>query len=191
MERDKSGLTKFLSAGMALLGLAMLSACSSAPPLFWEEEETEAALLDVSGDYKIGKPYQISGVWYYPHHDPNYDETGIASWYGPGFHGRTTANGEIFDQNAMTAAHTTLPLPVVVRVVNLENGRSMLLRVNDRGPFVDGRIIDVSRAAAERLGFLRQGLTLVRVQYVRGGPGPNAPRRATASAPIPLAPADP
>ena len=151
-------LARFPMLGLLLLGSA---ACS-----FGEKTPT------LSGsDYKIGVPYEIFGVWYYPHHDPDYDETGIASWYGPGFHGRTTANGEIYDQEALTAAHPTLPMPVLVRVTNLENGRSQVLRINDRGPFVDGRIIDVSRHAAERLGFRRQGTAWVRVQYLEGGPG--------------------
>lgn len=97
---------------------------------------------------------------------PNYDEVGIASWYGPKFHGRPTANGEIYDMNALTAAHTTLPLPSIVRVTNLENGRSMLLRVNDRGPFVKGRLIDVSRRAAQLLGFAAKGTARVRVENV-------------------------
>ncbi len=113
--------------------------------------------------YKIGSPYQIEATWYYPAVDYGYDETGIASWYGPKFHGGRTANGEIFDMNALSAAHRTLPLPSVVRVTNLENGRSMVLRVNDRGPFSRGRIIDVSRRAAQLLGFHRNGTARVRV----------------------------
>lgn len=161
-----------------LLCMTMLSACSGAPA------RDRKQLLDVSGDYKIGRPYEISGVWYYPHHDPGYDEIGIASWYGPGFHGKSTASGEIYDQNALTAAHPTLPLPVIVRVTHLENGRSLLLRVNDRGPFVDGRIIDVSRSAAERLGFRHQGLAWVRVQYVSGGPSGDINQLASAPGPV-------
>jgi rare lipoprotein A len=115
------------------------------------------------GYYKVGNPYQIGGVWYYPKEDYAYDETGIASWYGPGFHERLTANGERFDQNELTAAHRSLQLPSVVRVTNLENGRSVLLRVNDRGPFAHGRIIDVSRRGAQLLGFEQQGTARVRV----------------------------
>jgi len=131
--------------------------------------------------YKVGKPYQIAGVWYYPAVDYNYAETGIASWYGPKFHGRPTANGEVFDMNKLSAAHRTLPLPSMVRVTNLENGRSMKLRVNDRGPFAHGRIIDISRRGAQLLGFHRQGTARVRVEIIadesrrmaasmRGGP---------------------
>ncbi len=113
---------------------------------------------------KVGTPYQIDGVWYYPHEDAHYDKVGIASWYGPGFDGRPTATGEIYDMNGLTAAHTTLPLPTNVEVTNLENGRSLVLRVNDRGPFVGNRVIDVSRRAAQLLGFAQQGTAKVRVR---------------------------
>lgn len=116
--------------------------------------------------YKIGKPYQIAGVWYYPEEDYEYDESGIASWYGAKFHGRRTANGEVYDMNALTAAHRTLPMPSFVRVTNLENGRSLILRVNDRGPFARGRIIDISRRGAQLLNFQRQGTARVRVQVL-------------------------
>lgn len=118
------------------------------------------------GVYKVGKPYQVAGVWYYPAEDYDYDETGIASWYGPGFHAERTANGEIYDQNALTAAHKTLPMPSLVRVTNLENGRSIVLRINDRGPFVAGRIIDLSRRAAQLLGVEQKGTAKVRVQIL-------------------------
>lgn len=116
--------------------------------------------------YRVGKPYQIDGVWYYPKEDWSYDQTGVASWYGKPFDGRRTANGEIFNLRAMTAAHRTLPMPVVVRVTNLDNGKWVTLRVNDRGPFVatSDRIIDVSRHAAHVLGFEHHGLAPVRVQ---------------------------
>lgn len=97
------------------------------------------------GTAKIGKPYQIDGIWYYPAEDLTYDETGIASWYGEPFHGRKTANGAVYDMNKMTAAHKTLPLPTDVRVTNLENGRSVIVTVNDRGPFAHSRIIDLSK----------------------------------------------
>ena len=118
------------------------------------------------GLYKVGQPYQVDGIWYYPHQDLNYDETGIASWYGEAFNGRHTANGEVFDLNGLTAAHHTLALPSVVQVTNLENGRSLTLRVNDRGPFAHGRIIDVSRHAAQLLGFEQQGTAKVRVRVL-------------------------
>lgn len=127
------------------------------------------------GHYKVGKPYQVAGVWYYPREDERYDATGIGSWYGPQFHGKRTANGEIFDQEAITAAHPTLPMPVLARVTNLENGRSLIVRINDRGPFVAGREIDLSRRAAEILGYDRKGTAKVRVQYVGRAPLPGQP----------------
>jgi rare lipoprotein A len=118
-----------------------------------------------AGNYKVGTPYQIAGVWYYPKEDPFYDETGVASWYGEDFHGKATANGERYDMDALTAAHRTLPMPTIVRVTNLENGRSIKLRVNDRGPYARGRIIDVSNRAAKLLGFSNKGTARVRVQF--------------------------
>ena len=122
------------------------------------------------GHYKVGQPYQVAGVWYHPKPEPSYDEVGMASWYGPKFHGRRTANGEIYDQNAMTAAHPTLPMPSLVEVTNLANGRKVVLRINDRGPFAKGRIIDVSKAAANQLGFIKKGVTQVRVRVVEEAP---------------------
>ncbi|GAB3455305.1 septal ring lytic transglycosylase RlpA family protein [Insolitispirillum peregrinum] len=118
------------------------------------------------GGYKIGKPYQIDGVWYYPQEDFNYVEEGVSSWYGPSFHGKSTANGETYDMMDLTAAHRTLPMPSVVRVTNMENGRSLVVRVNDRGPFARNRIIDVSKRAAQLLGFHEQGTTRVRVEIL-------------------------
>ncbi|MFH1803544.1 MAG: septal ring lytic transglycosylase RlpA family protein [Pseudomonadota bacterium] len=118
------------------------------------------------GAYKIGTPYEIAGQWYYPAVDYEYQETGIASWYGPKFHGKRTANGELFDQNVVSGAHRTLPLPSIVRVTNLENGRSIKVRINDRGPFSHGRIIDMSRKAAELLGFEKKGTAKVRVEIL-------------------------
>jgi rare lipoprotein A len=118
------------------------------------------------GHYKVGNPYQINGAWYYPAEDWDYDETGIASWYGPGFHQKTTANGEIFDQNEVTAAHRTLPMPSLVRVTNLDNGRSLVVKVNDRGPYANGRILDLSRKSSQLLGFEKQGTARVRVQIL-------------------------
>ena len=122
------------------------------------------------GRYKIGSPYRIAGRWYYPKHQPDYDRVGIASWYGRDFHGRKTANGEIYDLNALTAAHPTLPLPSLVYVTNLANNRTMLVRVNDRGPYAHNRIIDLSRRVAEALDFRGKGITRVRVRY--HGPAP-------------------
>jgi rare lipoprotein A len=121
---------------------------------------------DTRGHYKVGEPYQVAGVWYYPKVDLEYRETGIASWYGPGFHGRRTANGEVYDQDGLTAAHRTLPMPSMVRITNLENGRSIVVRVNDRGPFKHGRIIDLSHRGAQLLGFLKKGTAKVEVQIL-------------------------
>jgi rare lipoprotein A len=115
---------------------------------------------------KIGNPYQVFGVWYYPADDKGYDERGIASWYGPGFHALNTANGETYDQQAISAAHKTLPLPSYVEVENLDNGRRLTVRINDRGPFVDGRIIDLSQRSAQLLGVDRPGTARVRVHRV-------------------------
>ena len=117
--------------------------------------------------YKLGKPYQVDGAWFYPKVDYEYNETGIASWYGPDFHGKSTANGEIFDQNALTAAHKTLPMPTIVRVTNLENGRSIEVRINDRGPFKNNRVIDLTKRGAQLLGFEGQGTAKVRVQVMK------------------------
>ena len=122
--------------------------------------------------YKVGNPYQVNGVWYYPAVDYNYDQTGIASWYGPGFVGHATANGEEYDQDALTAAHKTLPMPSLVRVTNLENGRQIQIRINDRGPFVNDRIIDLSRRGAQLLGMVNNGTAKVRVQIMAGGEPP-------------------
>lgn len=142
----------------------VLAACGSHPPAPSAYAPGSSAAIHSPGTYKVGKPYQIDGIWYYPREDWSYDETGIASWYGEQFHGRYTADGEIFNLNDLSAAHRTLPMPVVVRVTNLENGRSIKLRVNDRGPYARGRIIDVSRRAAQMLGFEGQGTAKVRVQ---------------------------
>lgn len=125
---------------------------------------------------RVGKPYQIDGRWYYPAEQPNYDEIGTASWYGEKFHNHYTADGEVFDMNIPTAAHKTLPLPCLVEVTNLANGRKMVVRVNDRGPFVGDRLIDMSRQAAMELGFYGQGVTQVRVRYV--GPATDTPGKA-------------
>ncbi|RMH51974.1 MAG: septal ring lytic transglycosylase RlpA family protein [Zetaproteobacteria bacterium] len=136
------------------------------------------------GARKAGRPYRVGGRWYHPLQSAaGYDETGIASWYGRDFHGRRTANGEIYDMHAMTAAHKTLPLPTMVRVTNLENGRSVVVRVNDRGPFVKNRLIDLSYAAARALGFDRKGTARVRVQALEGA--------ASAAPPPPVASASP
>jgi peptidoglycan lytic transglycosylase len=145
-----------------LLTLILLAGCGSTSERANVPTDPSAS---VPG-YKVGKPYRINGVWYYPSVDYDYREIGVASWYGPGFHGRSTANGEAYDMNDLTAAHRTLPMPSIVRVTNLENGRSIKLRVNDRGPFVGNRIIDVSRRAAQLLGFHIGGTARVLVENV-------------------------
>ena len=117
--------------------------------------------------YKIGAKYNVGGKYYYPKKDLNYNKTGIASWYGPKFHGKLTANGEIYNQYALTAAHKTLPLPSAVKVTNLKNNKSLILRINDRGPFVNDRIIDLSSKAADMLDLKKAGTGLVRVKVLR------------------------
>lgn len=120
--------------------------------------------------YKIGPPYRIGTNWYVPHEDPAYDRTGTGSWYGADFNGRRTANGEIYDMEALTAAHPTLALPSYVSVTNLANGRTILVRVNDRGPYAGGRIIDLSKASARALGYAEQGTAHLRVRYAGRAP---------------------
>jgi len=151
-----------------LLLLSLLAACAeTALVVHTAKEIAKISKPPIpKGRYKVGTPYQIKNVWYYPKIDYEYNETGIASWYGPNFHQKLTANGEIFDQNAFTAAHRTLPMPSIVRVTNLENGRSLIVRINDRGPFAHGRIIDLSRRSAQLLGFARKGTAKTRVQIL-------------------------
>ena len=149
----------------ALFSVLALTACGSgrvAPP----SGTLSGTPTNNGGYYKVGKPYQIKGNWYYPEENYSYDETGIASWYGADFHDQATANGEIYNKNELTAAHKTLPMPSLARVTNLENGRSIVVRVNDRGPFSGARIIDVSQRAAQLLGFERIGTAKVRVQVL-------------------------
>jgi rare lipoprotein A len=146
---------------LAVLALALLAgACSSSRGIPGPTGTPYRA-------YIVGQPYQINGRTYTPQEDFDYDRIGVASWYGSDFHGRRTANGETYDMNAMTAAHPTLPMPTIVRVTNLDNGRSIVVRINDRGPFADDRIIDLSRAGARELGFENNGLTRVRVSVMR------------------------
>ncbi len=122
------------------------------------------------GREMIGEPYEVAGRWFYPRADDSYDRTGRASWYGEAFHKRMTSNGEWFDMDYLSAAHATMPLPSYVKVTNVANGRAVVLRVNDRGPFVGDRIIDVSKKAAQALDFQKSGTANVRVQYL--GPAP-------------------
>lgn len=181
---------------VAALGCAGLAACAT--PLPTRLPQTTSTARPYSGPPAPGsttglrgteKPYQIKGIWYYPKADPGYDERGVGSWYGEQFHNRRTANGEIFDMDLPSAAHKTLPLPSIVEVTNLDNGRKMQVRVNDRGPFIDGRIIDLSKAAAEQLGYGRAGVARVRVRYI--GPAAKTPfdqRRMIAATPPPAQP---
>ena len=122
------------------------------------------------GTYRVGKPYTVAGRVYVPEEDVNYQQEGMASWYGDDFHGRLTANGEVFDMGALTAAHPTLPMPSYARVTNLTNGKSLIVRVNDRGPYHGNRLIDVSNKAAELLEFKGSGVAKVRVEYVGRAP---------------------
>jgi len=162
--------------GAILMAGASLTACASVSPptARYPVHSTQLAQAPSKGPsgYKTGEPYQVGGIWYVPHEQPDYDETGTASWYGPAFNQKATADGEIFDMNGFSAAHTTLPLPSMVEVTNLDNGKKLTVRVNDRGPFVGGRIIDLSYAAAQELGYAEKGLAKVRVRYV--GPAPLA-----------------
>ncbi|HXH72729.1 MAG TPA: septal ring lytic transglycosylase RlpA family protein [Mariprofundaceae bacterium] len=178
-------MRRVLKPGLALLALAALLAGCGGKHVGAEGGK----LPDGSGGYyKTGSPYEVSGRWYTPLKSAaGYDETGIASWYGRDFHGKSTANGERYDMHAMSAAHKTLPLPTIVRVTNLENGRSVIVRVNDRGPFVKNRLIDLSYAAANALGFADDGTARVRVQTL----DVNTPALPLTAQQAPAAPAIP
>jgi rare lipoprotein A len=158
-----SGVFRLLAVAGALV---MVAACAETKLAVETTKVVTRKDPQVSGPYKVGKPYQVKGVWYYPQPDYDYDESGIASWYGPGFNAEQTANGEVYNENDLTAAHKTLPMPTLVRVTNLENGRSIVVRINDRGPFVNNRIIDMSRRGAQLLGFEQNGTAKVRVQVL-------------------------
>ena len=173
-ERPRRG--RYLTRLSILLSASLLLASCS----LWKEELDHAGnprLVEYGqpvpkggGIYKVGKPYQIGGKWYHPKEDENYTNVGVASWYGLDFHGRLTANGEIYDMDSLSAAHPTLPLPSYVKVENLENGRKVVVRVNDRGPYARGREIDLSKRAAELLAFKNKGTAKVQVSYL--GPAP-------------------
>ncbi len=169
---------------VSLLGFAAgclaLAACSSGPSSRIDPRYGVAASARViepgqpvpkgGGVYRVGKPYMVAGREYVPQEDVNYSAVGLASWYGDDFHGRYTANGEIFDMNSLSAAHPTLPLPSYVRVTNLANHKSVVVRVNDRGPYVGNRLIDVSVSTAKLLGFYGHGVARVKVDYVGRAP---------------------
>lgn len=178
-----------LRATLVLLCTLALAACGGRPTLNTGTAPPVQRGPVADSPIKIGKPYQIGGIWYYPADEAGYDEVGYASWYGDAFHGGPTANGEQFDMHMVGAAHKTLPLPSYVEVTAIDTGRTVLVRVNDRGPFVANRIIDLSRRAAEELGITRQGVARVRVRRVYPGEadrlalrsGRPAAERATAS----------
>ena len=152
---------------LAVVGLLALAACAEVELVSHAAKQVQPdSHARGQGQYKVGTPYEIDGIWYYPRVDYGYRETGIASWYGPKFHGNDTANGEVFNQYELTAAHRTLPMPSLVRVTNLENGRAIVVRVNDRGPFKNGRIIDLSTRAAQLLGFHQEGTAKVLVEIL-------------------------
>ncbi len=162
-----------IALSLVLIGLGLV-ACSG---ITYQSVATRRPSYPVAhptpkggGRYVVGKPYFTHGRWYYPATNPGYNRVGTASWYGAKFHGRRTANGEVYDMRRLTAAHPTLPLPSYLEVINLNNGRSLLVRANDRGPFISGRIVDLSARAAELLGFKHAGTTRVRVRYL--GPAP-------------------
>lgn len=154
---------------LLLIPLFILAGCSSTgtPEIGNLSPQAQAVVIkQYGGIYKVGNPYQIMGRWYYPKEDYDYSEVGMASWYGDDFHAKKTANGEKYDMNTLTAAHRTLPLPSIVKVTNLENGRSLVVRVNDRGPYAKERIIDLSKRAAGLLGYQTKGITKVKVEIM-------------------------
>jgi rare lipoprotein A len=158
---------KSLSLWTVICASLLLQACGSSTPYTVDGVPGYSKSGKAKSPYvKLGRAYSIKGETYYPKHEPDYDDTGVASWYGPNFHGKQTANGEIYNQYAMTAAHKTLPLPSVVRVTHRENGRSIIVRVNDRGPYADERIIDLSKKAAQKLDMIGSGIAPVRVEYL-------------------------
>ena len=163
-----------LHVGVLMLAAASLGACAGSNPF---ESKYSKRIVEEGepipkggGSYKVGQPYQLNGRTYYPGENKSYRVEGIASWYGPDFHGRETANGEVYDMNGISAAHPTLPLPSYLRVTNLANGRSIIVRLNDRGPYAKNRLIDLSIGTAKALDFYGGGLARVRVEYE--GPAP-------------------
>ena len=171
------GDKRLVRLGVVAFGCLMLANCSSGPRVATFGNSSNPRLVEVGqpapkggGRYAVGKPYSVNGRTYYPAENTHYRAEGLASWYGEDFHGRRTANGEIYDMESISAAHATLPMPSYVRVTNLQNGRSMIVRVNDRGPYHPNRIIDLSSRAAEVLGLHQQGTTRVRVEFVGTAP---------------------
>src|SRR5712691_2005894 len=157
-------------AGALVLGSLLLAHCSAGNKYSAKVVEDGEPVPKGGGSYKVGKPYNINGRTYFPSENMAYRADGIASWYGPDFHGRLTANGEVYDMHGISAAHTTMPLPSYARVTNLANGRSIVVRVNDRGPYTRNRIIDLSVGTAKALKFYGQGLASVQVEYLGRAP---------------------
>jgi rare lipoprotein A len=157
-------------AGALVLGALVLAHCSAGNKYSAKVVEDGEPVPKGGGNYKVGKPYTINGRTYFPSENMSYRAEGIASWYGPDFHGRLTANGEVYDMHGISAAHTTMPLPSYARVTNLANGRSIVVRVNDRGPYARNRIIDLSVGTAKALKFYGQGLASVQVEYLGRAP---------------------
>lgn len=160
-------LTFPLSGTLRLCSMAALAASLAACGSSSKGGGGASGSVAQRGTYKIGQPYKIDGVTYTPRETFTLTETGTASWYGPGFHGKSTANGERYDQSDRTAAHRTLQMPAIVRVTNLENGRSTVVRVNDRGPFARSRVIDLSRTAAEEIDMVGRGTARVRIDQLQ------------------------
>ncbi|WP_043879237.1 septal ring lytic transglycosylase RlpA family protein [Azorhizobium caulinodans] len=179
-------IVSFVRASRGTVGVAVLclslAACSSAGKLASQIDPKYGVSASPKvvadgqpvpkggGTYRVGKPYVIAGRTYVPQENPDYKAEGVASWYGDDFHGRLTANGEVFDRTSISAAHPTLPMPSYVRVTNIQNGRSIIVRINDRGPYHQNRVIDVSHRTADLLGFSSKGVARVKVEYVGRAP---------------------
>jgi rare lipoprotein A len=153
-------------APIALDRYSAKTGSSSSPRMFTDGDQIPKG----GGHYKLGAPYKIANRWYAPAEEPGYDKVGLASWYGTDFHGRKTANGEAFDMYALTAAHPTLPLPSYAYVTSTRTGRTVLVRINDRGPYAHDRVMDLSRRTAEALGIAAAGVSEVRVKYAGRAP---------------------
>ena len=166
-----------LRVALVVVGAASLVACAGVPQPHYgisPAVSSAASVAPMTTGHAWDRPYVVGGVRYTPHEQPNYNMVGVASWYGEAYDGRRTSNGEIFDMTAVSGAHTTLPLPAMVEVTNLANGRKLVVRVNDRGPFVGNRIIDLSQEAARQLGYENSGLARVRVRYLGPGAAPGS-----------------
>ncbi len=188
MKTKKKAIIKFAVASVAI-SLLFLPGCASK-----EEIRKKVGVgrksTPASGKLKSARPYVVNGIQYYPLADAyGYEETGIASWYGKQFHGKKTSSGEVYDMDDMTAAHKTLPLQTMVEVTRLDTNKALVLRINDRGPFVGDRIIDLSRGAARKLGIMEAGTSRVRVvALVEGKPGPKTGRANGGGEPVPAKP---